>query len=264
MGDFVRFTDNDIIHVPIKAALAGYDKHPNGISVETIGQIWATGPEGPFDKDTLLLVMNANRLRIMVSAPMNPNHPQMEITNFENIDARGHVLLDALNPETTIVARFEFPKNYEEQHKAGLHYPYLFTREWESHGHLEALLPDARNDAILYKGVLPEMKMRHATQSTHIVHSNSISGAAQPSYVRIYMNGDMIEQACRTLPPAGRSSHKMEIILPLPPETLVELVNGGVESVNITNAFQVAVGDSLSGVINYCLGGIRNVLHSQR
>lgn len=264
MGDFVRFADNHIIHVPIKAALAGYDKHPNGISVETIGQIWANGPEGPFEEDTLLLVMNANRLRIMVSAPMNPNHPQMEITNF--LELPGHVLLDALNPETTIVARFEFPINYEEQRKAGLHYPYLFTRDWKSMGHMETIHSPKGNkiDAILYKGVLPEMKMRHATQSTHIVHSNSISGSAQPSYVRIYMDGTMIEQACRTLPPAGRSSHKMEIILPLPPETLLELEHGRMESINIRDAYKIELGDALNAVINYCRGGIRNVLHSQR
>lgn len=263
MTDFVRFTDPKVIHVFIRAVLAG-SPNPNGMSTEIIGQIWANGPYGPFEDpspdDTLLLVMNANRLRNMVTAPMNIYEPKMEVTRSP---------IQGINATTTIIAQFEFPRNYVEAHEAGEHYPYLFTTKgWESEAHMEPINPEHKvqpTDGILVKGNFPESRLRWGSKAPGNLTEADISGSNQPipyPIIRLYIDGTMIEKACEGLPPPGTSSRSVEIMFPVQASRLLELETDThfLTRIDLKDAFYVRMGDTLAGVMNYCFGGIRNVV----
>jgi hypothetical protein len=257
MGDYYRFTDPKVIQVPIKAALAGYDKHPNGISIETIGQIWANGPFGPFEDDTLLLVMNANRLRHMVTSPMNIYEPKMEVRRayLGVVDAT----IWSRRSNATIIAQFEFPRNYVEAHEAGEHYPYLFTTKgWQSKADMKPINPEHKvqpTDGILVKGNFPESRLRLDSKAPGNLTEADIPGSNQPSYIRLYIDGTMIEKACEGLPPPGTSSHSVEIMFPVRAARLLDLETdtGKIERIELKDAFEVQI-SAYPVVINYCFG----------
>ena len=261
MPDYVRFADPKVIHVFITAVLAGSRDKPNGMSTERIGQIWANGPYGPFEDpspdDTLLLVMNANRLRNMVTAPMNIYEPKMEVTRSP---------MQGTNATTTIIAQFEFPRNYVEAHEAGEHYPYLFTTKgWESEAHMEPINPEHKvqpTDGILVKGNFPESKMRGSQWRANLTEADIWGYDTANPPIRIYIDGTMIEKACEGLPPPGTSSRSVEIMFPVQASRLLELETDAdnIRRIDLKDAFYVRLGDTLAGVMNYCFGGIRKVV----
>ena len=89
-----------------------------------------------------------------------------------------------------------------------------------------------------------------------------ISGSNQPSYIRLYIDGTMIEKACEGLPPPGTSSRSVEIMFPVQASRLLELETDThfLTRIDLKDAFYVRMGDTLAGVMNYCFGGIRKVV----